>query len=122
MGLHGILVIDKPVGPTSHDVVARVRRLLKEKKVGHTGTLDPMATGVLPLVIGRATKVARYLTGGDKTYRATVRLGVATDTFDSDGEVTSEGKVEVTGEQAEAALTTFVGDITQIPPMYSAKK
>ncbi|MBI3178641.1 MAG: tRNA pseudouridine(55) synthase TruB [Deltaproteobacteria bacterium] len=122
MGVSGILVIDKPVGPTSHDVVAQVRRLLREKKVGHTGTLDPLATGVLPLVIGRATKVARYLTGGDKVYRATFRLGVSTTTFDADGEVTAQRPVNVTRDQVDAALGEFVGDITQIPPMYSAKK
>ncbi len=122
MGLHGILVIDKPVGPTSHDVVAQVRQLLREKKVGHTGTLDPIATGVLPLVIGKATKVARYLTGGDKIYRATFRLGVSTTTFDADGEVTAERPVSVTREQVENTLARFVGDITQIPPMFSAKK
>jgi len=120
--MDGILVIDKPVGPTSHDIVAAVRRLLKEKTVGHTGTLDPVATGVLPLVLGAASKVARYLTGGDKTYRATLRLGVTTTTLDSAGEVVEERPVTVDAATVEAALMSFVGEISQVPPMYSAKK
>lgn len=120
--MDGILVIDKPVGPTSHDVVAEVRRLLDERTVGHTGTLDPMATGVLPLVLGHASKIARYLSGGDKTYRATLRLGVETTTLDAEGEVTSARPVVATRAEVEAALATFVGAITQLPPMYSAKK
>src|SRR5262245_39632356 len=88
--MDGLLVIDKPAGPTSHDVVARVRRLLGERRIGHTGTLDPMAEGVLPLVLGRATRLARFLSGADKSYEATVRLGVATDTFDAQGTVSGE--------------------------------
>lgn len=120
--MDGILVIDKPAGPTSHDVVQQVRNLLHQKKVGHTGTLDPVATGVLPLVVGRATKVARYLTGGDKTYLATVRLGVTTDTLDSAGEVLEERPVEVGDAQVREAIAGFVGEIDQLPPMYSAKK
>ena len=120
--MDGILVIDKPVGPTSHDIVASVRRLLKEKTVGHTGTLDPVATGVLPLVLGAASKVARYLTGGDKTYRATLRLGVTTTTLDAAGEIVLERPVTATAAEVEAAIRSFVGEISQIPPMYSAKK
>ena len=120
--MHGVLVIDKAAGPTSHDVVAAVRKLLREKKVGHTGTLDPAATGVLPLVVGKATKVARYLTGSDKTYRATVRLGINTDTLDSEGTVLRERPVEATEAQVREVITSFVGPIEQLPPMYSAKK
>jgi tRNA pseudouridine55 synthase len=119
----GLLVIDKPEGPTSHDVVARVRRLLRIPGVGHTGTLDPMATGVLPLVLGKATRLARFLTSDAKRYRAEVRLGVATDTYDRQGEATGDAvAVTVTREDAEAALTAFRGEITQAPPPYSAKK
>src|SRR5205085_9777498 len=84
-GMDGLLIIDKPAGPTSHDVVARARRLLRERRIGHTGTLDPFATGVLPLVLGRATRLARFLSAGDKWYEATVRLGVATDSYDATG-------------------------------------
>src|SRR4249919_2534555 len=83
--MDGLLVIDKPAGPTSHDVVARMRRVLGERRIGHTGTLDPNASGVLPLVIGRATRLAKFLSGGSKTYEAIVRLGTATDTYDADG-------------------------------------
>src|SRR5436190_23555349 len=83
--MDGLLVIDKPAGPTSHDVVARMRRVLGERRIGHTGTLDPNASGVLPLVIGRATRLAKFLSGGNKTYEAIVHLGVATDTYDAEG-------------------------------------
>src|SRR5260221_7753236 len=85
--MDGVLLIDKPRGPTSHDVVARLRRTTGERSVGHTGTLDPLATGLLPLVLGRATRLASFLTGGDKTYEATIRLGFATDTDDAAGVV-----------------------------------
>src|SRR5262244_517316 len=85
--LDGLLVIDKPAGPTSHDVVARIRRVLRERRVGHTGTLDPSATGVLPLVVGRATRLARFLSATDKAYTATIRLGASTDTRDADGTI-----------------------------------
>src|SRR2546426_475073 len=83
--MDGLLVIDKPIGPTSHDVVARMRRVLQERRVGHTGTLDPGASGVLPLVIGKATRLAKFLSGGGKTYEALVHLGGATDTYDAEG-------------------------------------
>ncbi|MEE8408438.1 MAG: tRNA pseudouridine(55) synthase TruB [Myxococcota bacterium] len=116
------MVIDKIAGPMSHDVVMQVRKILREKKVGHTGTLDPVATGVLPLVLGRATKVARYLTGGDKTYLATVCLGKTTDTLDSAGEVLEEKPVVATEAELREVIMSFVGEIEQIPPMYSAKK
>src|SRR5438093_9832788 len=83
--MDGLLVIDKPPGPTSHDVVARMRRVLGERRIGHTGTLDPAASGVLPLVLGRATRLARFLSAGEKRYEAVVRFGVATDTYDAEG-------------------------------------
>lgn len=121
--MDGILVVDKPEGPTSHDVVDKVRRALRVEKVGHTGTLDPMATGVLPLVLGRATKLARYLTGGDKAYRATLRLGITTNTLDAQGEQVLQRPVGDISEAAiEAALAPLRGKIMQVPPMYSAKK
>lgn len=120
--MNGVLVIDKEAGPTSHDVVSAVRKLLKEKKVGHTGTLDPAATGVLPLVLGRATKVARYLTGDDKVYEATIRLGINTSTLDREGEVVRERTVSCSAEEAREAALSFQGEIEQLPPMYSAKK
>jgi tRNA pseudouridine55 synthase len=119
----GLLVIDKPEGPTSHDVVARVRRLLRIPGVGHTGTLDPMATGVLPLVLGKATRLARFLTSDAKRYQAEVRLGWATDTYDRLGEQVGDSvAMDVPREQLEAALDAFRGEITQTPPSYSAKK
>lgn len=120
--MNGVLVIDKEAGPTSHDVVSSVRKLLNQKKVGHTGTLDPAATGVLPLVIGKATKLARYLTGSDKVYFATIRLGVNTDTLDSEGQVIRERPVEVEEAQVRDVVMSFLGEIDQLPPMYSAKK
>ena len=120
--MDGVLIIDKPQGPTSHDIVSQIRRALREKKVGHTGTLDPMATGVLPLVLGRATKLARYLTGGDKVYHATISLGVTTKTLDAEGEIVLTRPVQATRDDIEAALPQFRGEIAQIPPMYSAKK
>ena len=120
--MDGILVIDKPAGPTSHDIVDEVRKLLRQKKVGHTGTLDPVATGVLPLVLGKATKIARYLTGGDKRYRATFRLGVTTTTLDGAGDVVEEKPVDVDEARVREVLAGFVGEIQQIPPMFSAKK
>ncbi len=120
--MDGILVVDKPIGPTSHDVVSAVRRAIRQKKVGHTGTLDPNATGVLPLVIGQATKIARFFSGGDKGYDAVVRLGVTTETLDAVGEVTGEKPVSVTEEQVREVVRSFDGEIEQLPPMYSAKK
>lgn len=121
--MNGVLVIDKPSGPTSFDVVRRVRSLLRIPKVGHTGTLDPLATGVLPLCLGDATRIAGYITEGDKAYEAVLKLGVETDTLDSQGAVVSTRPVpELSGAILEAALAPFRGQYEQIPPMYSAVK
>ncbi|RYZ37266.1 MAG: tRNA pseudouridine(55) synthase TruB [Myxococcaceae bacterium] len=121
--MDGVLVIDKPLGPTSFDVVRQVRSLLKVKKAGHTGTLDPMATGVLPVCLGEATKVAGYITEGDKAYDAVVRLGIETDTQDAQGKTTAEAPVPpLTAAVLEAALAPFRGTFEQVPPMYSAVK
>ena len=118
----GILNLNKPRGPTSHDVVDRVRALTGIRRVGHAGTLDPLATGVLLVCIGRATRVAEYLMAGQKVYRARVRLGVTTDTYDAEGRVVAESPIEVSRAQIEAALARFRGTIAQVPPMYSAIK
>ena len=124
--LEGVLVIDKPLGPTSHDVVARARRVLREKRVGHTGTLDPMATGVLPLVIGRATRLSTFISSSEKVYEAGIRLGSSTDTYDAAGRLAAGGPPPpapaVGLEQIDAALQTFRGTFEQMPPPYSAKK
>jgi tRNA pseudouridine55 synthase len=118
-----VLVVDKPSGPTSHDVVDRVRRQLGERRVGHTGTLDPFATGVLPVCIGQATRLARFFTDGEKTYRATVRLGFATTTDDLTGEpLRPPVAVAVSDEALRAACGRFVGSLPQVPPAYSAKR
>ena len=120
--MNGIIIVDKPQGKTSHDIVYAIRRLTGIKKVGHTGTLDPMATGVLPICIGSATKVADMLTLSDKAYTAEFVLGKTTDTLDAEGEILTESKVNVTGDEIRAAVMSFVGEIEQIPPMYSAIK
>jgi tRNA pseudouridine55 synthase len=121
--MDGVLVIDKPLGPTSFDVVRQVRGVLKVKKAGHTGTLDPMATGVLPVCLGEATKVAGYITEGDKAYDAVVRLGVETDTQDAQGKPTAQAPVPpLTGPLLESVLARFRGTFDQVPPMYSAVK
>ena len=122
--MDGLLVIDKPVGPTSHDAVATMRRVFGERRIGHTGTLDPAASGVLPLVIGRATRLARFLSASDKRYEAVVRLGVATDTHDALGEptaVTGPDRLP-TPDLIARALEEFRGTFLQRPPLYSAKK
>ena len=119
---NGILIIDKPAGWTSMDVCAKLRGMFREKRVGHAGTLDPMATGVLPVFIGRATRAVEYAADSDKEYMAGLKLGVVTNTQDTTGEVLEEQEVFVTGETLEAALARFRGDIEQIPPMYSAIK
>jgi tRNA pseudouridine55 synthase len=122
--MDGVLVMDKPAGWTSHDVVARVRRLLRERRVGHTGTLDPFATGALVVLVGRATRLAQFLSGAEKEYEATVRLGYATETGDLEG--ARRGDVQPCGawgaDEIEAALKSLRGEIDQVPPMYSAKK
>ncbi len=120
--MYGVLNINKSAGMTSHDVVDAVRRLYRVRKVGHTGTLDPRGTGVLPVCLGRATKIAQFLTTADKEYEMVVRLGVTTDTQDADGKVISEAEVRVTQEEVEAALKGFVGRIQQVPPLFSAKR
>ena len=118
-----MLPIDKPPGMTSHDVIDRVRRRLNMRKVGHTGTLDPLATGVLVLCLGRATRLSSYLTDHDKTYSAHVRLGVRTSTLDAEGEVVARsGRVPGRLEDVRGAVASFVGEIEQIPPMFSARK
>ncbi len=117
----GILVIDKPAGPTSFEVVQRVRRLLRAEKAGHTGTLDPAATGVLAVCVGDAVKLQRFLADGDKTYEATVAFGAATDTEDAEGAIVERGDASVLDASAvAAALPRFLGEIVQTPPMYSA--
>ncbi len=120
--MNGIININKPLGMTSHDVVGRLRRILGIKKIGHTGTLDPDASGVLPMCIGRATKTADMLTAQNKQYIAEVTLGSATTTLDASGEVTETSEVNVDESDIQSVVTEFVGDIMQIPPMYSAIK
>lgn len=122
MGYDGFLLVDKPAGWTSHDVVARVRRLAEMKKVGHAGTLDPLATGLLVLGLGRATRLLRFIQGQPKEYEATARFGIATDTLDADGAITARVPLPVTQEEVEAAIAGFRGDISQVPPMTSAIK
>ena len=119
---NGIFVVDKPAGWTSQDVAAKLRGVFHEKRVGHGGTLDPMATGVLPVFVGRATRAAQFLESADKEYVAGLRLGVVTDTQDICGNVLSQQKAHVTREALEAALAHFTGELDQIPPMYSAVK
>ena len=119
----GILLVDKPQGITSHDVVDRVRRIYRMKKVGHAGTLDPMATGLMIILVGKATKVSQYLMSMDKEYTGTMKLGQVTDSQDADGEVIEEAPVpELTEEQVREYMKGFLGDQYQTPPMYSAKK
>jgi tRNA pseudouridine55 synthase len=120
--VNGILNLNKPQGWTSHDVVDRVRRLTGIRKVGHAGTLDPMATGVLLVCLGRATRIAEYLMAGRKRYRATLRLGIRTDSHDADGEITATAPVTVDRERVARALDAFRGPIEQVPPMVSAVK
>src|SRR5688572_8692685 len=128
--MDGLLIVDKPAGLTSHDVVARVRRTVHERRVGHTGTLDPFATGILIALVGRATRLAQFLSGAEKEYYAVVRFGYSTDTGDLTGKPTSkisEGTARLSplpwsDQKIEAALQSLCGEIDQIPPMYSAKK
>ncbi|MHB0856516.1 MAG: tRNA pseudouridine(55) synthase TruB [Anaerolineae bacterium] len=123
MAESGVLNVIKPQGITSHDVVSRVRRLVHQKRVGHAGTLDPMATGVLLVCIGKATRLAEYLSEGEKTYIADIRFGVTTDTWDADGATVHVADASALDlETVESALTHFLGNIQQVPPMYSALK
>jgi tRNA pseudouridine55 synthase len=118
--MNGVLVLDKPAGFTSFDAVAVMRGLTHERKIGHTGTLDPMATGVLPLLLGCATRANAFLPDTDKEYEAGFRLGIETDTQDTTGKVIAESDRGATAEEVEAALGAFRGNILQIPPMVSA--
>jgi len=118
----GVLLLDKPVGLSSNDALIKAKRVMNAKKAGHTGTLDPFATGLLPLCFGEATKFSQDLLEADKTYEATVHLGIKTDTGDTEGEAIETLPVDVTAEQIEAALARFRGPILQVPPMYSALK
>jgi tRNA pseudouridine55 synthase len=119
----GVLLVDKPQGMTSHDIVARMRRVFRMKKIGHAGTLDPMATGLLLILVGKATKVSQYLMSMDKEYTGTVKLGEVTDSQDADGEVVATTPVpELTQADVQQQMATFIGDQYQTPPMYSAKK
>ena len=121
--MDGVLVIDKPAGLTSHDVVARVRKILKQRSVGHLGTLDPLATGVLPIVVGRMTRLTQFYTSAEKSYQGEICFGVETDTYDAAGEPAGPVKpVELTLEQVRQAARNFVGVIEQVPPPFSAKK
>jgi tRNA pseudouridine55 synthase len=121
--MNGVLIIDKPPGLTSHDVVNRVRRILQEKSVGHLGTLDPLATGVLPLVVGNLTRLAQFYSASEKTYDGVIRFGFATDTYDAEGEVTTTPQiVKVSLEQLRKLAEHFTGQIEQMPPPFSAKK
>jgi tRNA pseudouridine55 synthase len=121
--MNAVLIIDKPAGLTSHDVVNRVRRILHERSVGHLGTLDPLATGVLPLVIGSLTRLAQFYTSSEKTYEGTIRFGFATDTYDADGESTSPAQpVTLSLDQVRELANGFRGVIEQTPPPFSAKK
>jgi tRNA pseudouridine55 synthase len=120
--MNGIFLLHKPSGLTSHDVVNAVRRLAGIRRVGHAGTLDPLATGLLVVLVGQATRLAQYLTGHDKTYRAVIRLGETTDTYDAEGTVTARRPVTATAAELEAALAGFLGPQMQCPPAYSAIK
>jgi tRNA pseudouridine55 synthase len=121
--ISGVLVVDKPVGLTSHEVVQIIRRGTNIRRAGHTGTLDPRASGVLIVLIGPAVRLSEYVSASDKRYQAIIRLGATTDTFDSDGRFTSKDQmVEITEDQFETALKSFVGEIIQTPPPYSAVK
>src|ERR1700680_4703879 len=121
--MNGVLIIDKPAGLTSHDVVNRVRRILQQRSVGNLGTLDPRATGVLPLVIGNLTRLAQFYTTSEKTYEGVIRFGFATDTYDADGEPIGEPQpVILSLEDLQRHAARFQGLIEQVPPPFSAKK
>jgi tRNA pseudouridine55 synthase len=121
--MNGVLIIDKPAGFTSHDVVARVRRILGQREVGHLGTLDPLATGMLPLVLGNMTRLAQFYLASEKSYEGVIRFGFATDTYDAEGEMVGEkGEPSLTTEQVRELAGKFLGTIQQTPPPFSAKK
>jgi tRNA pseudouridine55 synthase len=125
--VNGLLVIDKPAGMTSHDVVARLRKITGEKSIGHLGTLDPMATGVLPLLMGKYTRLAQFFSTAEKSYEGAIRFGVATDTYDAEGEVqgperSAEAAAALTLDRVREAAARFHGEIEQTPPAFSAKK
>lgn len=121
--MNGLLIIDKPGGLTSHDVVGRLRRITGEKSIGHLGTLDPMATGVLPLLMGRFTRLAQYFSASEKSYSGRIRFGFATDTYDADGDpVGAQNSALLTLDQICAAASRFQGEMEQMPPPFSAKK
>lgn len=121
--MNGLLVVDKPGGMTSHDVVARVRRVIGEQSIGHLGTLDPMATGVLPLLLGKYTRLAQFFGSLEKSYTGTIRFGFATDTYDAEGQATGESvAVSLTLDQVRKVAERFQGEIDQMPPPFSAKK
>ena len=120
--MNGIVIIDKPQGWTSQDVTARLRRVFQTRRIGHGGTLDPMATGVLPVFVGRATRGVEFFEHAEKTYETVLQLGLTTDTEDTTGTVLEEREVSVTREQVEEVLKSFRGEILQVPPMYSALK
>jgi tRNA pseudouridine55 synthase len=120
--MNGYLLINKDKGPTSHDVVFKIRKIAKTKKVGHTGTLDPIATGLMVVCIGNATKASDYITNGDKAYIATMEFGFISDTLDNTGEITALPQKELTNSEITDAINSFKGEISQTPPMYSAKK
>jgi tRNA pseudouridine55 synthase len=122
--VNGVLIIDKPAGITSHDVVARTRKIIGERRVGHTGTLDPFATGVLVLLVGRATRIAQFLSGAEKEYEGVVRLGYSTDTGDITGKRVESSGSDILPSKAEveASIASLRGEIEQLPPMYSAKR
>ena len=121
--MNGLLVIDKPGGITSHDVVSRLRRITGERSIGHLGTLDPLATGVLPLLMGKFTRLAQYFSASEKSYSGSIRFGFATDTYDADGEPAGEQThPALTLEQIRAVASRFQGDMDQMPPPFSAKK
>ena len=120
--INGVINVYKEKGYTSHDVVAKLRGILRQKKIGHTGTLDPEAEGVLPVCLGKATKLCELLTDKTKTYEAVLHLGIVTDTQDMTGKVLEEYPVDVAEEEVERTILSFLGDQEQIPPMYSALK
>ena len=120
--MNGILLVDKPAGWTSHDVVAKLRGILRERRIGHSGTLDPMATGLLVVFVGKATKAVEFAEADRKRYIAGLRLGLVTDTQDTTGAALAEREASVSGGQLEEALASFRGEISQVPPMYSAVK